>query len=244
LLGPGRRGAPNRVERIPICVDCLRRQRLGLFGVCGVAVACLIAALFVYSRNENPSGAQLAQLPPRHDAAAAPAPTTPEPSSLFVSAPVAPAPARTDAAPAPSPVAASIPAPPLPPAATPDVARANSASYTEPGATAPPVWGPDHKPAPRKPPAPRHPALSSVLALRNNGYNQLLQRRYAEAISLFQQATAMGDAYAPMYIGQIFENGLGVARSVGQASYWYGVAINRGNAAALAAFNRLRLNPY
>jgi TPR repeat protein len=47
-----------------------------------------------------------------------------------------------------------------------------------------------------------------------------------------------------MYIGEIFENGLGVARDVGQASYWYGVAIDRGNAAALSAFNRLRLNPY
>jgi TPR repeat protein len=47
-----------------------------------------------------------------------------------------------------------------------------------------------------------------------------------------------------MYIGQIFENGIGVPRDVGQASYWYGIAINRGNGAALMAFNRMRINPY
>lgn len=61
---------------------------------------------------------------------------------------------------------------------------------------------------------------------------------------MLQEATLMGDAYAPMYIGQLFENGIGVARDVGQASYWYGIAINRGNAAALTAFNRMRVNPY
>jgi len=54
----------------------------------------------------------------------------------------------------------------------------------------------------------------------------------------------MGDAYAPMYIGQIFEGGIGVPRDVGQASYWYGIAIDRGNGAALAAFNRMRISPY
>jgi TPR repeat protein len=47
-----------------------------------------------------------------------------------------------------------------------------------------------------------------------------------------------------MYIGQLFESGTGVPRDVGQASYWYGIAINRGNAEALAAFNRLRMRPY
>jgi localization factor PodJL len=240
-----------------------------LFGVSGVAAACLIAALIVYSRDETPSEAQLAQLQPQHGAATALVPAAPEASSLLMGAPAPSAPmlasAPSEAAPAASPavpqattatpspplvlppvppssVAASIPTP-APPAATFGPAEAHSASYADAGPAAP-AWEPDHKPAPRKPPTPRHPALSNVLALRNDGYDQLLRRRYAEAISLFQQATAMGDAYAPMYIGQIFEYGLGVARNVGQASFWYGVAINRGNAAALSAFNRMRMNPY
>ena len=80
--------------------------------------------------------------------------------------------------------------------------------------------------------------------MRNDGYAALGQRRYAEAIAMLQQATLMGDAYAPMYIGELFESGIGVPRDVGQASYWYGIAISRGNAAALSAFNRLRANPY
>ena len=118
------------------------------------------------------------------------------------------------------------------------------AAVTPAVATVPPIWKPERKAEMRRPTEPRHDAPSNVLALRNDGYDQLLQRRYSAAISLLQQASAMGDAYAPMYIGQIFESGLGVARDVGQASYWYGIAINRGNAAALAALNRLRMNPY
>jgi TPR repeat protein len=80
--------------------------------------------------------------------------------------------------------------------------------------------------------------------LRSDGYAELIRRRYAQALSLLEQATMMGDPYAPMYIGQLFESGTGVPRDVGQASYWYGIAINRGNAEALAAFNRLRMRPY
>ena len=80
--------------------------------------------------------------------------------------------------------------------------------------------------------------------MRNDGYTALQQRRYGDALTLLQQATMMGDPDAPMYIGRIFEYGFGVARDVGQASYWYGVAINRGNGAALTAFNRMRVNPY
>lgn len=87
-------------------------------------------------------------------------------------------------------------------------------------------------------------AAANGLAMRNDGYAALQERRYREALSLLQRATTMGDAYAPMYVGQIFENGFGVPRDVGQASYWYGIAINRGNGAALAAFNRMRVNPY
>jgi TPR repeat protein len=85
---------------------------------------------------------------------------------------------------------------------------------------------------------------ANAVALRNDGYAALQQRHYREALTMLQRATMMGDAYAPMYIGQIFESGIGVPRDVGQASYWYGLAIDRGNGAALAAFNRMRISPY
>jgi len=88
------------------------------------------------------------------------------------------------------------------------------------------------------------PTTANALTMRNDGYTALRERRYRDALALLQQATMMGDPYAPMYIGQIFENGIGVPRDVGQASYWYGIAINRGNGAALMAFNRMRINPY
>ncbi|HWE72100.1 MAG TPA: hypothetical protein VG328_03000 [Stellaceae bacterium] len=94
-------------------------------------------------------------------------------------------------------------------------------------------------------PPTRHAAPSNnALALRNDGYAAIGQRHYREGLTMLQEATLMGDPYAPMYIGQLFENGIGVPRDVGQASYWYGIAINRGNAAALSAFNRMRVNPY
>jgi TPR repeat protein len=95
-------------------------------------------------------------------------------------------------------------------------------------------------------PVARHPppVPQGAQGLRAIGYSALQNRRYAEAFWQLQQATILGDAYAPMYIGQMFEYGLGVARDPGQASYWYGIAVNRGNAAALAAFRRLRENPY
>jgi TPR repeat protein len=122
-----------------------------------------------------------------------------------------------------------------------------AATDTAPAAA--PVWHPEHKPPPRKlakaTPSTRHAAPSAnALALRNDGYAAIGQRHYRDGLTMLQEATLMGDAYAPMYIGQLFENGIGVPRDVGQASYWYGIAIDRGNAAALTAFNRMRVNPY
>lgn len=88
------------------------------------------------------------------------------------------------------------------------------------------------------------PSSAGALGLRASGYSALQNRSYAQAYSQLEQATMMGDAYAPMYIGEMFQYGLGVGRDTGQASYWYGIAVNRGNAAALAAFQQLRMNPY
>lgn len=134
------------------------------------------------------------------------------------------------------------------PASNPAGAAPN-ADVAEAGPTTPPIWTTERKTT-RKvtkatPPVRRDaPAAANVVAMRNDGYAALQERRYREALILLQHATMMGDPYAPMYIGQIFEKGFGVPRDVGQASYWYGIAIDRGNGAALAAFNRMRVNPY
>jgi len=289
------------VERIPVCIDCLHRQRMGLYGVCGIAAACLLVAVALYSHEESqPSSQEVALLsssqptgatrsteptatPQPEIVASAPPPSTVNDagdarpiwqpiweaaksmlSSASTNAPPNAAPAPEQVA-APAIASASAPAttagsPPMTASATTPTPPAPSATGSAPATpapptdvadappTAPPIWQTEHKP-PRKvargTPAPRGEGVgANALALRNNGYAALSQRRYGEALTLLQQATMMGDAYAPMYIGQIFENGIGVPRDVGQASYWYGIAINRGNAAALAAFNRMRVNPY
>jgi hypothetical protein len=161
-----------------------------------------------------------------------------------------------DGAPPPAVVASASPvdAPtvtPTPPDAAPGASdsagSAAAAPPTDVGKTksaAPPIWKTEPKAARNVTKAARNAPAASAVALRNDGYAALQQRRYREALTMLQQATMMGDAYAPMYIGQLFEGGIGVPRDVGQASYWYGIAINRGNGTALVAFNRMRRSPY
>jgi hypothetical protein len=245
----------HALERVPVCVDCLRRQRLGLYGVCGIAAACLLGAVVLYSNQEAPPSSREVALetvspspaaaltptvsaPPADEPAgpppiwaSLPKPPTPPPTAI---APPPPAPIATPAASAP--VTDAMPQAPTPPAAAADAAPSG-----------PPVWqtAPQRKTAKAVPaPTRRAPPTAAALTLRNNGYAALAQRRYGEALTMLRQATMMGDAYAPLYIGQLFDSGVGVPRDVGQASYWYGIAINRGNAVALAAFNRMRMNPY
>ena len=295
------------IERIPVCVDCLRRQRMGLYGICGIAAACCAVAVALYRGEVAPTHDQPAALATSTDspsltshATATPtpvspaiAPAAPEPAknetgdsspiwrpildaaaSLFATASVgspttpeptptpqaisemAPPPAAAASAPPTAtrmgPIATAEPTPSEGTAAVPDSNPAGAASNTdvaEAGPAAPPIWTterkPPRKPAKATPPVRRDaPAAANVVAMRNDGYAALQERRYREALILLQHATMMGDPYAPMYIGQIFEKGIGVARDVGQASYWYGIAIDRGNGAALAAFNRMRVNPY
>lgn len=362
----------HAIERVPICLDCLRRQRIGLYGVCGIAVACLAVAVALYSHEEAPPGtqqvAQLTGTPKLTSGATAAAPVrapagaplapragsdtseshpmwqplwdvatklfaspsapsapaapheAPPPPTAMASVPAAAPPAKNDTrqsppiwqpvrdaatklfasssappTPAPAPDTAPRPAtpepsvvasapptaalptapavPPTPPSSegvsTPSdnaPPASDLADSTQPAA-APPIDAADDAASPeppvwttveeRKPtrkaakvakasPATRRdaPVAANAVAMRNDGYTALQQRRYGEALTLLQQATVMGDRDAPMYIGQIFENGIGVTRDVGQASYWYGIAIDRGNGAALTAFNRMRVNPY
>lgn len=257
----------HEIDRIPVCVDCLRRQRTGLLGVCGVVAACLIAGALVYSQDQPraTSPMALAEPPLAHAAlasAAKPAASVTAPPAVTPPAVAASLPPRASTpAGAPSTAAPAPAAPVISVAAAPPATPAGDSAAAAPS-DPPPVWTGDVAMAapdelttpprpllrPRKAPARkpvRHPeAGGSALAMRQDGYDDLRRRDYPAAFALLQAATAMGDAYAPLYLGQAFENGLGVARNVGQATYWYGVAIGRGNAAALSAFNRLRQDPY
>jgi len=239
------------IERIPVCIDCLRRQRMGLYGVCGVAVACLLAAAVLYSHQEGPPSTQEVALQAPSASPSAPATAMPEATPSSAAESTGPPPIWAKAA--SSPTTASAP----PPASAAQAAASDTAPRTSAPATAtaeaapaePPVWKTDRNRSSRKvakatPPTQRAVPSPNALALRKNGYAALEQRHYGEALTLLQQATTMGDAYAPLYLGQIFENGIGVPRDVGQASYWYGIAIDRGNAVALSAFNRMRVSPY
>jgi hypothetical protein len=297
-LGPGARpamqGAPPpprsayAIERIPVCEDCLRRQRMGLYAITGIVASCVLVAVALYSREPAPPpySQQVAlapavtpeptlqpTAPPKPEAPAVATPLAPPPeteaddarpiwepiweatTNLLSSLSAAQAPdmpASEDTPPVIASASPSAPATPAAPTTAPTPRAEATGSVAAPptdGAAAdsatPPVWAtkPARKVA-KATPARRNVPATNAVALRTNGYAALGQGRYGEAMSLLQQATMMGDAYAPMYIGQLYERGMGVPRDVGQASYWYGIAINRGNGTALVAFNRLRMNPY
>ncbi len=293
-LPAGARAAPPRnaytIERIPVCENCLRRQRMGLYAICGIAASCVLVAVALYSREPAPPNSQQVALltPPVAPNATPTPPATPKPQAPSTAFPVTP-PAQDETAdaqpiwqpiweaaknflPSPSPSAtADIPntapasedippviasaspstpaatAEPTPPAAADGSVAALPTDVVTPDSSNPAVWATDHRAArkvAKATPSRRAVPATNAVAIRNTGFAALGQGRYGEAMSLLQQATMMGDAYAPMYIGQLYERGVGVPRDVGQASYWYGIAINRGNGTALVAFNRMRMNPY
>jgi TPR repeat protein len=194
-------------------------------------LACLIAALMVYSRDQGPltdSTALFASQSNRAPSAAA----APSDSATFAEAT------------APSVSPAPLPAPQSNPTPSAEAEPSNSATFAEAAApSVSPVPRPKQKAAPRKAVATPQVAPSPALSLRSSGYAELNRRRYPEALSLLQQATALGDPDAPMYLGKMFENGLGVAKDAPQASYWYRVAVERGNGDALSALDHIHWQP-
>lgn len=282
-------GHTHQIKRVPICLDCRRRQRTGFLSVCAFVAACSLAALFIYSRDAAPpQPTTLALAPPPHPTAATPrapgaaptrAPAAAPPNALAAAPTRAPAAAPTSAPDAPVVVSTPLPAPTpssapksvtpsksapvpaapsdtsqvaastAPPAATDTAAPAWRSDDPAPDAQ-PPVWRPERKTrtASRKPAATARDRAElspdSAQSLRASGYSALQNRSFGQALWQLERAANLGDAYAPMYIGEMFQYGLGVGRDTGQASYWYGIAVNRGNAAALAAFQRLRMSPY
>jgi len=141
------------------------------------------------------------------------------------------------------------PAAPSAPVASLEPQVATNTAAPAPQLDEPPVWERERttKPGTRRGSTASRgaaPLPKNAESLRASGYRALQNSSYAEAFWQLQEATLRGDAYASLYIGEMFENGLGVRRDPGQASYWYGIAVGRGNAAALTAFQQLRMTPY
>jgi TPR repeat protein len=76
--------------------------------------------------------------------------------------------------------------------------------------------------------APTFPATDAGLA-------DFRQGRFAEALHNWQQAAASGDARAALYVGVLYDSGLGVVQDQAQALDWYRQAADAGSAAG--AFN-------
>jgi TPR repeat protein len=61
----------------------------------------------------------------------------------------------------------------------------------------------------------------------------------AAACQWWLKAATQGDAVTQLRLGEAYEAGRGVAKSLDEARRWYGEAALRGNAAAAAAVKRL-----
>src|ERR1019366_6945753 len=65
--------------------------------------------------------------------------------------------------------------------------------------------------------------------------------RFADAVSLFRQAAAVGDAHVPLRVAQLYERGQGIPQSFVDAVLWYRIAAERGSVAAQARLGEILL---
>jgi TPR repeat protein len=79
------------------------------------------------------------------------------------------------------------------------------------------------------------PALSSSAAATNpaqqfsQGFNYYQSHQYPQALALFRQSAAQGNASAENYLGLMYMNGTGVNTDYPQALSWYNKAAAQGN---------------
>jgi hypothetical protein len=147
------------IERVPVCVDCLRRQRIGLYGVCSIAAACLAVALAFYWGEDGPPSTQQVALPALAGApkAASGTAATSTPAPAVAAASTAPPPAGDETSgslpiwrpirDAAANLLASLPAIPSSTPAAPEpetivVASAPSPSAENDTSDSPPIWQP------------------------------------------------------------------------------------------------------
>lgn len=64
-------------------------------------------------------------------------------------------------------------------------------------------------------------------------------RRYSEAIALYEKAAALGHAHSQLWLGNFYERGLGVAIDFTKAHYWFEKAAAQNNTDAINNLGRL-----
>lgn len=79
-----------------------------------------------------------------------------------------------------------------------------------------------------------NPDLQYMLA---EGY--LRSQDYVTAVKWFRIAAENGHPKAKYQLGRCYEKGLGVARNIAEAKYWYREAEKQGDSEATAALRRL-----
>jgi tetratricopeptide (TPR) repeat protein len=119
------------------------------------------------------------------------------------------------------PVPASSPAPSSSPLPTPPTIVSSPSANT-------------HKPAPSSLVSPMRAATSSATGTSPmqqymKGVNYYDSGQYAQALTLFQQAAAQGNAPAENHLGLMYMNGFGVSTNYAQALSWYNKAAAQGN---------------
>jgi curved DNA-binding protein CbpA len=73
----------------------------------------------------------------------------------------------------------------------------------------------------------------------NNANSLYDQKRYADALPLFQDLAVQGYSSAQNNLGVLYENGQGIARDYTQAAYWYRKAAEQGDVDAIKNLKQL-----
>jgi caspase domain-containing protein/Sel1 repeat-containing protein len=83
---------------------------------------------------------------------------------------------------------------------------------------------------------PRRPVKSTVdeCEIRGGEYVKFDRANFSTALQVWKESASAGDAQAQVYVGEIYEKGLGLPPDYGQAAVWYQKAADQGYARGLS----------
>jgi hypothetical protein len=83
---------------------------------------------------------------------------------------------------------------------------------------------------------PRKPVKSTVdeCEIRGGEYVKFDRANFSTALQVWKESATKGDAQAQVYVGEIYEKGLGIAPDYAQAAIWYQKAADQGYARGLS----------
>jgi hypothetical protein len=199
---------PPRPNASIIPTAKLSSTTLVLIALVAVLSIAVVVIVIVHGHSSSATPATTAQSPAASSTAQLSNPSQANPSSPLVDANSQPVPSSS-----PAPSSSSLPSPPT--------------IISSPSANA-------HKSAPSSQFGPV-PALSSSAAATNpaqqfsQGFNYYQSHQYPQALALFRQSAAQGNASAENYLGLMYMNGTGVNTDYPQALSWYNKAAAQGN---------------